>query len=88
MELFKNSVGRPSNEIKKKRRNFAIAITLVCVMTVGGLSYLAINKKLNLNGLKDEDYVITPTLEQIADAFNNCYTVLIKKFNRKILVIF
>ncbi len=46
MELFKNSVGRPSNEVKKKRRNFIIAIILVCVMVIGGLSYLLMNKNL------------------------------------------
>ncbi len=55
MELFKNSVGRPSNEIKKKRRNFIIAIILVCVMVIGGLSYLVINNsskiKKNTGGI-------------------------------------
>ena len=61
MELFKNSVGRPSNEIKKKRRNFVIAIVLVCVIAIGGLSYLVINnfsnKENKSNKLKGEVYI-------------------------------
>ena len=57
MELFKNGVGRPSNEIKKKRRSFVIAIVLVCIMVIGGLSFLVINKKANIKGIKGEVYI-------------------------------
>ena len=56
MELFKNGVGRPSNEIKKKRRNFIIAIILVCVMAIGGLSYLLMNKKTSIKEIKGKAY--------------------------------
>ena len=37
MELFENGIGRPSNEILKKRRNFKIIITvIIAVILVGG----------------------------------------------------
>ena len=36
MELFKNSVGRPSNETLKKRRNFYIFVTLLIIAVIGG----------------------------------------------------
>lgn len=39
MSLFKNDVGRPSNEILKKRRNIKILIIVLAVLAVAGLSY-------------------------------------------------
>ena len=70
MELFKNGVGRPSNEIKKKRRNFVIAVILVCVIAIGGLSYLVINnfsnKENKSNKLKgDASYDSIPVSKNI-----------------------
>lgn len=52
MELFKNGVGRPSNEIKKKRRNFVIAVILVCIIVIGGLGYLIIGKSISSKKIK------------------------------------
>ena len=32
MKLFENGVGRPSNEIKKKRKIFVVSIVTLCVI--------------------------------------------------------
>ena len=39
MGLFKNDVGRPSNDILKKRKNIKIIIAVLVVAVVAGLSY-------------------------------------------------
>ena len=54
MELFENKVGRPSNEILKKRRTFiaSVAIALVAVIMVGVYAL----SNLNLVTLKGASY--------------------------------
>ena len=51
MKLFENGVGRPSNEIKQKRRIFIASIVAITalVLTVGGV---LLSKSLNANDLK------------------------------------
>ena len=50
MELFENGIGRPSNEILKKRRNFKIIITvIIAVILVGGIftAYKLLTSSIN-----------------------------------------
>ena len=49
LELFKNSVGRPSNEILKKRRNFYIFVILLVIVVIGGGYFYLRNVLSNLN---------------------------------------
>ena len=39
MKLFKNEVGRPSNETLKKRKIAIIAIIIAVVLLVGGVTF-------------------------------------------------
>ena len=59
MKLFENGVGRPTNEIKKKRRLFIAGISLAVVGLIGLGSFLTINAtkqniEVNTKGLKAE----------------------------------
>ena len=44
MKLFKNEVGRPSNETLKKRRMFYMAVTALAVLLIGGGGYFTYTK--------------------------------------------
>lgn len=52
MKLFENGVGRPSNEIKKKRKIFiaSIVATIVIVLIIGGIILFGKVDILNLQG--------------------------------------
>lgn len=52
MKLFENGVGRPSNEILKKRKNFKIIIAVIVVLFViaaGFTTYKLFKEDLNAN---------------------------------------
>ena len=51
MELFENGVGRPTNEIKKKRRNFVFAV-IAAVVVVAGLTTSILTSNVNSKKLK------------------------------------
>lgn len=65
MKLFKNNVGRPSNEIIKKRRIF-ISIIFIFVVLLVMVSYHLLLENINvanLKGLTAKDFKITSKLE-------------------------
>lgn len=50
MKLFENGVGRPSNEIKKKRKIFIVSIVVLCIALVSVIAFTL--TKVNTNRLK------------------------------------
>ena len=50
MKLFENGVGRPSNEIKKKRKIFIASIIVLCIALVSVIAFTL--TKVNTNRLK------------------------------------
>ena len=52
MDLFKNGVGRPSNETIKKRRIFYVAITFAVILVLGLGTYFLTNINNSSNKLK------------------------------------
>ena len=81
MGVFKNEVGRPSNETKKKRLILGILIGFISLSLIFGLCYwltnydISINKKNDSNESKEEEKVTTtiPTTtnkEQVVKKIN------------------
>ena len=74
MKLFKNVVGRPSNETLRKRKVFMISICIIAVLLVGTATYLVVSS------FKSKDIGGTNKNAQanrfvIANSGTNCYTV-------------
>lgn len=50
MKLFKNEVGRPSNETLKKRKIAIIAIIIAVVLLVGGVTFTLVRTLKPIEG--------------------------------------
>lgn len=72
MRLFKNEVGRPSNETLKKRKMIIIAIVIAVVLLVGGITFTLVRtlKPIEGSGKKAEANRFV-----VAKNSNTCYTV-------------
>mgnify|MGYP004655074475 FL=1 len=72
MKLFKNEVGRPSNETLKKRKIAIIAIIIAVVLLVGGVTFTVVRtlKPIEGSGKKAEANRFV-----VAKNSNTCYTV-------------
>ena len=72
MRLFKNEVGRPSNETLKKRKMIIIAIVIAVVLLVGGVTFTLVRtlKPIEGSGKKAEANRFV-----VAKNSNTCYTV-------------
>ena len=72
MKLFKNEVGRPSNETLKKRKMIIIAIVIAAVLLVGGVTFALVRtlKPIEGSGKKAEANRFV-----VAKNSNTCYTV-------------
>ena len=72
MKLFKNEVGRPSNETLKKRKMIIIAIVIAVVLLVGGITFTLVRtlKPIEGSGKKAEANRFV-----VAKNSNTCYTV-------------
>lgn len=54
MNLFENGIGRPSNELKKKRRNVCIGITMLILVAIVIAFLLSVNTFKNKQDLNSE----------------------------------
>ena len=72
MKLFKNEVGRPSNETLKKRKMIIIAIVIAVVLLVGGVTFTLVRtlKPIEGSGKKAEANKFA-----VVKNSNTCYTV-------------
>lgn len=72
MKLFKNEVGRPSNETLKKRKMIIIAIVIAVVLLVGGVTFALVKtfKPVEGSGKKAEANKFA-----VVKNSNTCYTV-------------
>lgn len=72
MRLFKNEVGRPSNETLKKRKMIIIAIVIAAVLLVGGVTFALVKtfKPVEGSGKKAEANKFA-----VVKNSNTCYTV-------------
>ena len=72
MRLFKNEVGRPSNETLKKRKMIIIAIVIAVVLLVGGVTFTLVRtlKPIEGSGKKAEANKFA-----VVKNSNTCYTV-------------
>lgn len=50
MSLFKNEVGRPSNETLKKRKIVIASIIAVIILLIGGVSFFVVRRLGNIDG--------------------------------------
>ena len=72
MKLFKNEVGRPSNETLKKRKMIIIAIVIAAVLLVGGVTFALVKtfKPVEGSGKNAEANKFA-----VVKNSNTCYTV-------------
>ena len=64
MKLFENGVGRPSNEIKKKRKIFVTLAASIIIILIGGVALLFNFNEKNLKGVAtNNDFYITSSLD-------------------------
>ena len=56
MNLFKNGVGRPSNELKKKRRIFYVVLTLGIISVLGISGYFVYTKFNSTSNFESTSY--------------------------------
>ncbi len=73
MKLFKNEVGRPSNETLRKRRIFYTVVAVLVVLIIGGGSFFVYNK-LNSKDIESEGKdagLLKFTSEQVSVGYAN-----------------
>lgn len=72
MKLFKNEVGRPSNETLKKRKIAIIAIIIAVVLLVGGVTFTLVR---TLKPIEGSGKKAVANRFVVAKNSNTCYTV-------------
>lgn len=72
MKLFKNEVGRPSNETLKKRKIAIIAIVIAVVLLVGGVTFTLVR---TLKPIEGSGKKAVANRFVVAKNSNTCYTV-------------
>lgn len=72
MKLFKNEVGRPSNETLKKRKMIIIAIVIAVVLLVGGVTFTLVR---TLKPIEGSGKKAVANRFVVAKNSNTCYTV-------------
>ena len=72
MSLFKNEVGRHSNETLKKRKIVIASIIAVIILLIGGVSFLVVRRLGNIDGSSKNAVAGKFTVTQQE---KNCYKV-------------
>ena len=72
MSLFKNEVGRPSNETLKKRKIVIASIIAVIILLIGGVSFFVVRRLGNIDGSSKNAVAGKFTVTQQE---KNCYKV-------------
>ncbi len=73
MKLFKNKVGRPSNEALKKRRIIYLAIIFVAVIAIGACVFYTVNYFKNSNVSGTNKYMSTTGANIYMVATSDCF---------------
>ena len=77
MELFKNGIGRPSNEVLKKRKYVKIAVVFLIIIVIGIIGFLVYRSNFSKGKLEGDKLNVAPVANKFVAVSNgnNCYTV-------------